>query len=149
MNLLPWAVVLLAGVLGLWRVEVADSARALAVQAEQEAVARQNIAEDRIAEQAAMIIDQRKQVISLTAADVVFRQLSQAIDRDGTATRRTLQELKQNDQAVTEYLRGAVPVAYGMQFARPETTDPSQYKPGPGVSAGGVPPASPAAGAAQ
>lgn len=131
---------LLIGVLALWRIDAAESARALAEQTAK-ATAEQLTAEQaRTAEQSAVIDGQREQMGRMTDADRAFRALAQTIARDGAATRQTLQELKENDQAVAEYLRGAVPAVYGVQFARPETTDPAEYKPGRAVPAGGLPP---------
>lgn len=132
---------LLIGVLALWRIDAAESARALAEQTAQATADKLAAEQARTAEQSAVITDQREQMGRMTDADRAFRTLAQTIARDGAATRQTLQELKENDQAVAEYLRGAVPAVYGVQFARPETTDPAEYKPGRAVPAGGLPPA--------
>jgi len=141
MRVYALAAALLIGVLALWRIDAAESARALAEQTAQATADKLAAEQARTAEQSAVITDQREQMGRMTDADRAFRTLAQTIARDGAATRQTLQELKENDQAVAEYLRGAVPAVYGVQFARPETTDPAEYKPGRAVPAGGLPPA--------
>lgn len=149
MRLYALGAALLIGVLALWRIDAAESARVLAEQAVTHNAALLAVEQARTAEQSAVIADQRDQMGRMTDADKAFRALAQTITRDGAATRQTLQELKENDQAVAEYLRGAVPAVYGVQFARPETTDPVEYKPGRAVPAGGLPPAGPAGNPAQ
>jgi len=143
MRLYALGAALLIGVLALWRIDAAESARVLAEQAVTHNAALLASEQARTAEQSAVIAGQREQMGRMTDADKAFRALAQTITRDGAATRQTLQELKENDQAVAEYLRGAVPAVYGVQFARPETTDPTEYKPGRAVPAGGLPPAGP------
>lgn len=141
MNPYVLAAALLIGVLALWRIDAAENAQAMAEQAGAHNAELLASEQARTAEQSALIADQREQMGRMTDADKAFRALAQTITRDGAATRQTLQELKENDQAVAEYLRGAVPAVYGVQFARPETTDPAEYKPGRAVPAGGLPPA--------
>lgn len=143
MNYLSLMAALLIGVLALWRIDAAESDRDLAAQVVTHNAELLASEKARTAEQSALIVDQREQMGRMTDADKAFRALAQTITRDGAATRQTLQELKENDQAVAEYLRGAVPAVYGVQFARPETTDPAEYKPGRAVPAGGLPPAVP------
>ncbi|VVN67540.1 hypothetical protein PS726_00191 [Pseudomonas fluorescens] len=132
-------IALLVTVLALWRIEVADSARTLAEQASSNAGEKLKAEQQRTAEQAGVIADQRAQLKQAQAADRLFRSLAQAIAKDGDVMRHALQELKENDQAIADYLVAAVPAAYGVQFARPETTDPTQYKPGTDLPAGGLP----------
>jgi len=145
MNLYALGAALLIGVLALWRIDAAENAQALAEQSVTHNAALLASEQARTAEQSELIADQRDQMGRMTDADKAFRALAQTITRDGAATRQTLQELKENDQAVAEYLRGAVPAVYGVQFERPATTDPLDYKPRAAVSAGGLP-ASSAAG---
>lgn len=149
MKLIPWGVALLVAALALWRIEAVDSARALAEQAGSNVSIQLTAEQQRTAEQAGVIADQRAQLKQVQAADRLFRSLAQTIAKDGDVTRNALQELKENDQAIADYLAGAVPVAYGVQFARPETTDPTQYKPSPDLPAGGLPPASATGGVGQ
>lgn len=115
-----------------------SSARDL-VQIEVRALAEQLAAEqDRTAKQAFMLTEQRTQLDQTHAADQMFRMLSQTIARDGAVTRNALLELKKHDQAVAEYLRSVVPAAYGMQFERPKTTDPAEYRSGAAMPIGGL-----------
>lgn len=133
---------LLIGVLALWRIDAAESARVLAERDASHKTEQLAESKARGDEQAAVITDQRAQLDSAAQADRLFRSIAQTIAKDGAATRQTLQELKDNDQAVAEYLRGAVPVVYGVQFQRAATTDPLAYKPGAAVPASGMPAAS-------
>lgn len=149
MNYLSIMAALLIGALALWRIDAAESGRALAEQAVTHNAELLASEQARTIEQSAVIAGQREQMGRMTDADKAFRALAQTIARDGAATRQTLQELKENDQVVAEYLRGAVPAVYGVQFARPETTDPAQYKPGGTLPAGGLPPAGTPGGAGQ
>lgn len=142
MNYLSLMAALLAGVLALWRIDAAEGDRALAAQAVTHNAELLASERARTAEQSAVIADQHDQLARMTDADKAFRALAQTITRDGAATRQTLQELKENDQAVAEYLRGAVPAVYGVQFERPATTDPLAYRPGAAVRASAVPAAS-------
>lgn len=141
MKLIPWGIALLVVALALWRIEAVDSARALAEQASSNAGDLLAAEQQRTEEQAGVIADQRAQLKQAQTADRLFRSLAQTIAKDGDVTRNALQELKENDQAIADYLAGAVPAAYGVQFARPETTDPTQYKPGAALPTGGLPPA--------
>jgi len=125
-------------VLGAWRIERLTSALDLAELAASHAGNQLAGERDRMAEQAAVIAEQRAQLNEGRAADQLFRTLSQTIVKDGDVTRHALQELKKHDQAVAEYLRGAVPAVYGVQFERPETTDPAQYTSRAAMPAGGL-----------
>lgn len=140
MNITALLIAIVVTVTALWRIEAIDGERNLAQQAAEHTAQALELSEARTAEQAGVIDSQRAALAKVGEADKLFRSLAQTIARDGAATRKTLQELKENDQAVAEYLRGAVPAVYGMQFARPETTDPAEYNPGRAVPAGGLPP---------
>lgn len=143
MNLYSLGAALLIGVLALWRIDAAESARDLAEQAATHKAEQLQASRARTLEQAGVIAEQRGQLAKAAEADRLFRSIAQTIAKDGAATRQTLKELKDNDQAVAEYLRGAVPAVYGVQFERPATTDPLAYKSGAALSAGGLPAAGP------
>ncbi len=60
------------------------------------------------------------------------------------ANRKVLQELIKNDKQVRDYMVLTIPSALGLQYARPETTDPTRYgpennEPGREVQPGSVP----------
>jgi hypothetical protein len=140
---------IIALTLQAWIIERMISARDLARLTTSHVVEILATERDRTAEQAAVIAEQRAQLSEGRAADQLFRTLSQTIVKDGDVTRNALQELKKHDQAVAEYLRGAVPAVYGVQFERPETTDPAQYKPHAAMPAGGLPSAGAASSTGQ
>ena len=54
--------------------------------------------------------------------------LNDTLDGQTALINRNLAELKRNDKAIADYLGGLVPVALGMRYARPETTDPAAYR---------------------
>ena len=54
---------------------------------------------------------------------------------------RNLAELKRTDEKTNAYLAELVPVALGLRYARPETTDPVAYRVGAVVQPGAVSPA--------
>jgi predicted transcriptional regulator len=141
MNVTALLIAIVVTVTALWRIEAIDGDRNLAQQTATHQAEVLELSQARVDEQAGVIEAQRAQLAKIGEADKLFRSIVQTIARDGAATRKTLQELKENDQAIAEYLRGAVPVAYGVQFERPETTDPTAYNPGSALPAGGLPPA--------
>lgn len=149
LSLAGWGSALAIALLALWRVEVAG----LAVEAAEKETARveERLSDSllRVTEQAVVIDAQAKSLADATHAGRLFMTLSEAIERDGRATRQTLAEIKANDKAVAEYLLGTVPAAYGVQFARPETTDPQAYNAAGAVPPGGVPAAGATASPAQ
>ena len=145
--LLVFGIIVLA--LQAWCIERLTSARDLAQSAVSHMEIQLAAEQDRTAEQALVIDEQIAQLEQGRAADQLFRTLAQTIVKDGDVTRNALQELKKHDQAVAEYLRGAVPAVYGVQFERPETTDPTQYTSHPVMPAGGLSPAGTSARAAQ
>lgn len=54
---------------------------------------------------------------------------------------RSLAELKRSDEQITAYLAAPVPGALGVRYARPETTDPVEYRAAASVRTEPVPPA--------
>ncbi|EOG5640774.1 hypothetical protein ACRCP3_26890 [Pseudomonas aeruginosa] len=143
--MIRYAVLTVAIVCGAawWMVDRAEGAKALAESSAAHLAKTLESERERGKFLTQVIDEQRAQLGRMTEAAQLFRTLTQKIDKDTAAMRRTLQELKENDQAVAEYLRGAVPDVYGVQFARPETIDPAEYQPGRAVPAGGMPPAGP------
>lgn len=58
------------------------------------------------------------------------------------ANRKVLQELIKNDKQVRDYMVLTIPSALGLQYARPETTDPTRYGPENNEPGGKVQPGS-------
>lgn len=71
----------------------------------------------------------------LNQLDIQLGQLRQTITRNDAAQQRLLQELRRNDQETRDWLAGTGPAALGRLYARPETTDPSEYHAAPSLSA--------------
>lgn len=87
--------------------------------------------------------DVSQQVIELRKQ---FALMELELGRNGVKLDRAIQEVKENDQAVRDYLAQPVPDALGRLFVRPATTDPTLYR-SPYLESGAVQPGSvPAAG---
>lgn len=78
----------------------------------------------------------------LTDISRASQQVLTVLDGQTVLINRNLSELKRNDKAIFDYLGSPVPVAIGLRYARPETTDPAAYRAAAaGVQPGAVPPA--------
>ena len=71
---------------------------------------------------------QQAQLTAVTENELRNRELLQTIAGQSRAQSRALQELKQNDETISEYLRSAVPAELGRLYQRAATTDPSTYR---------------------
>ncbi len=89
--------------------------------------------------QARVLEAQQADFERLGRVELQMQQLGQTIQRNAANHNRALEELKRNDQAIVDYLDRPVPVAIGMLYARPETTDPSAYTAAPAVQPAAVP----------
>ncbi|HBN9844644.1 TPA: hypothetical protein SMS98_001324 [Pseudomonas aeruginosa] len=99
--------------------------------------------------QAGVLAEQQRQIGQITEIDQRMRALAQAVSTNARVQGTALEELRRNDQAVDEYLRGLVPAGLGRLYERPETTDPGAYR-GPTVlPAGAVRPTGTAGGAGE
>lgn len=110
--------------------------------------ARAEQAEQRLAEsrqlidlQSGVLAEQQRQLGAVTELERRLRQLGQDITRNVQAQSRALEELKRNDQEISDYLAGAVPAALGRLYRRPETTDPTAYRSPDPLSPDPLPPA--------
>lgn len=99
--------------------------------------------------QAGVLAEQQRQIGAVDEIRKRMRLLEQAVSTNARAQSAAFEELRRNDQAVAEYLRGSVPAGLGRLYERPATTDPGAYRNPTVLPAGGVPPASPAGGADQ
>ncbi|OPE26862.1 hypothetical protein APB19_31065, partial [Pseudomonas aeruginosa] len=72
--------------------------------------------------------EQQRQLGRVAEIERQTRQLGQALEVQGTRHAAALRELKENDQAVRDWLRAGIPAVLGRMYARPETTDPSAYR---------------------
>lgn len=57
-----------------------------------------------------------------------FALMEVQLGRNGVRLDQMIQEVKENDQAVRDYLAQPVPDSLGRLFIRPETTDPTLYR---------------------
>ncbi|WP_263146031.1 hypothetical protein [Pseudomonas sp. RIT-PI-AD] len=136
----------LAVVLTLWRADHLDSERAFEQRRAELAEHQRDEKQGLIDLQGGVLAEQQRQLGMLTDIDMTTRQLSMTLTRQGADHARAIEELKRNDQVVADYLRGVVPAALGVRYARRETTDPAIYRGGPAgpVPADPLPPAGPA-----
>jgi hypothetical protein len=88
------------------------------------------------------------QAVLRDAVDKIDRQtrfISTALDGQAAQLNRNLAELKRTDEKTNSYLAELVPVALGLRYQRPETTDPVAYRAGAVVQPRAVSPAGSAA----
>ncbi|MGG4633583.1 hypothetical protein, partial [Pseudomonas aeruginosa] len=78
--------------------------------------------------QAGVLAEQQRQLGRVAEIERQTRQLGQALEVQGARHAAALRELKENDQAVRDWLRDGIPAGLGRMYARPETTDPSAYR---------------------
>lgn len=72
----------------------------------------------------------RESVISAMLEVNVDIERMQTVIRDQNRIQaKALRELIENDKAISEYMRVAVPVNLGLQYGRAETIDPTAYGP--------------------
>ncbi|HCF4376280.1 TPA: hypothetical protein NIE58_005783 [Pseudomonas aeruginosa] len=128
MNLKFWSIAVLVVALLLWRMDhlrlqlAADRGRATAAERERDRNQKM------IDLQAGVLAEQQRQLGRVAEIERQTRQLGQALEVQGARHAAALRELKENDQAVRNWLRAGIPAGLGRMYARPETTDPSAYR---------------------
>lgn len=75
-----------------------------------------------------LIRDQQLQIIEITENERRNRELLQAIAGQSRAQSRAIEELKRNDETISEYLRSLVPADLGRLYQRTGTTDAGAYR---------------------
>lgn len=126
-NLSLYAMAASAGAAALWLL-VAAPRIDLAQERLDNALARIETAELLDAERVAVIEAQASQLSSVLVAENKNRELLAQIASQGRAHAQALQELKRNDETITEYLRSPVPAGLGRLYRRSETTEPAAYR---------------------
>ncbi len=147
MRWVPWLVVALVAMGMMWRMD------RLSLQVTEERERADVAAQERdrnqqmIDLQAGVLAEQQRQLGRVAEIERQTRQLGQALEVQGARHAAALRELKENDQAVRDWLRAGIPAGLGRMYARPETTDPSAYRAAGQVPADAVSvPRPPAAG---
>lgn len=124
MRWVPWLIVALVAMGMMWRMDRLS----LQVTAEREradvAAQERDRNQQMIDLQAGVLAEQQRQLGRVAEIERQTRQLGQALEVQGTRHAAALRELKENDQAVRDWLRAGL----GRMYARPETTDPSAYR---------------------
>lgn len=121
----------------------------LQAQRADSAVAAASDAQKMIELQAGALAEQQRQMGAIDEIHKRMRLLEQAVSTNARAQSAALEELRRNDQAVAEYLRGPVPAGLGRLYERPATTDPGSYRSPPVLHVGGVPASGASGGAVQ
>jgi len=104
-------------------------------------------ADELIQVQARVLEGQQQEMGRIAEIGRGLELLRQQVDRNANDQSQALEELKQNDQTIRQYLSEHVPVELGLLYARPATTDPAAYRSESTVQSGGVPAAgTPASG---
>lgn len=137
-GLSPWLAAALVSVLSLWTADHyrQSSDRVSAAYA------------DLAAERDGLVDLLRGQVVLRESLDKIDRQtraITSALDGQTAQLNRNLVEMKRTDEKARAYLAELIPVALGLRYARPETTDPVAYRAGAVVQPGAVPASGPPA----
>lgn len=90
----------------------------------------------KVAEQADALEAWQRRDARLVKLETSQRATDQLLQRQHRETQKAFEDLKANDKATADWLRGAVPAALGRLYQRAETTDPTAWRV---VPPGGVP----------
>lgn len=129
MNVTAGLALLLAACLGLWAYDhqAAQLQRTTAL----------NVAlTTQVAEQGSTLEAWQRRDARLVKLEASQRATDQLLQRQHRETQKAFEDLKANDQATADWLRGASPAALGRLYQRTETTDPTAWH---GVPPGGMP----------
>lgn len=132
MKSLPYLIIAAVVALAVWflvavpRIELAELGQATA---NTKVLELQRLDVERID----LIQNQQLQILDITENARRNRELLQTIAGQSRAQSRALQELKQNDKTIADYLRTGVPADLGRLYQRTATTDPSAYRQSRGV----------------
>ncbi|ARH18071.1 hypothetical protein AO946_37180 [Pseudomonas aeruginosa] len=124
----PWLVVALVTALVFWRMDHLAQDREAEQRRAEAAETERDRKQQMIDLQAGVLAEQQRQLGRVAEIERQTRQLGQALEIQGTRHAAALRELKENDQAVRDWLRAGIPAGLGRMYARPETTDPSAYR---------------------
>ncbi|HGM6305278.1 TPA: hypothetical protein ACKP3G_004109, partial [Pseudomonas aeruginosa] len=113
MNLKFWSIAVLVVALLLWRMDhlrlqlAADRGRATAAERERDRNQKM------IDLQAGVLAEQQRQLGRVAEIELQTRQLGEALEVQGARHAAALRELKENDQAVRDWLRAGIPAGLG------------------------------------
>ena len=139
LKLIVAAAMVAAAFVGWWRYDVAATERDAAMARAESLKADNDEQADQLQQYAAELRAQQDRADRLAEIERDMRTIRQTIASQAEAQRAGFEELKRNDQAVRDYLRGRVPDALGVRYQRSATTDPAAYRrAGDGVPAGAV-----------
>ncbi|RUB40738.1 hypothetical protein IPC1432_01805 [Pseudomonas aeruginosa] len=124
----PWLVVALVAALVFWRMDHLAQDRKAEQRRAEAAETERDRNQQMIDLQAGVLAEQQRQLGRVAEIERQTRQLGQALEVQGARHAAALRELKENDQAVRDWLRDGIPAGLGRMYARPETTDPSAYR---------------------
>ena len=135
-NLLALTLTALVGIFSVLYLNAENARQADQIERlEREAKADQQL----IGDQAKALAGQQALQVELGKISAATRKTEQTLSQQSEQLARDLEELKRTDETVEPYLRGLVPVAVGLRYERPETTDPIAYRQAGGVRTGAVP----------
>lgn len=142
-RVIGFLLVIVAALSGLWAVDhymkVVDL-KNQEIQSLQEAQTRTQDDLDREREWSA---DRQRVIAELLVIRNEMAEVRSTIDKNDRAARKALQELKENDKEVRDYLAQPVPASVGVLYKREATTDPAKYRASGSVPAQAVPSARP------
>lgn len=106
------------------------------IKALQEAQTR---TQDDLAREREWSADRQKVIADLLVIRNEMAEVRSTIEKNDRAARKALQELKENDKEVRDYLAQPVPASVGVLYKREATTDPAKYRSGGSVPAKALP----------
>lgn len=137
MKSLPYLIIAAVTALVIWflvaapRIELAELGQAIA---DTKVLELQRLDVERVH----LIQNQQLQILDITENERRNRELLQTIAGQSRAQSRALQELKQNDETIADYLRTVVPTDLGRLYQRTATTDPGTYRQPPSMPTNAV-----------
>ena len=152
MNIYGLAAGLGAGIVVVSALWLSDhSAQVTKLAMEQNATLRKSVevSEANNAAYKEALLDREAFRIVLAQIDTRTRSIYSTLDGQAAQLNRSLAELKRTDEKTNAYLAELVPVALGLRYQRPETTDPVAYRAGAVLQSGAVPSAGSAATGGQ
>ena len=95
-------------------------------------------ADELIQVQARVLEGQQQEMERIAEIGRGLELLRQQVRRNAVNQSQAIEELKRNDQTISQYLSELVPVELGLLYARPATTDPAAYRSESAVQSGAV-----------
>lgn len=117
-------------ILALWSADHSRKDRDAALQTANSLKIERDSLDARNRELAGVLADNAVLQDQINEITRISQQLNMSLDHQSSVNNRNLEELKRNDKKIADYMGSTVPTVLGLQYARPETTDPLAYRAG-------------------